>query len=147
MIEKICTGLLIALSVMSCDDNSYGQNQHSSEVKADDVKKEKRLLNPEEFEQKYNEAADVNLLDIRTNMEVKKGYIAGMNQVDWFRDDFFKVVNNRFDKDKPLFVYCGIGGRSAECVSRLRAAGYKKVFDLDGGFKAWEKAGKPITKK
>lgn len=146
MTNKLPVLFFIFLITLSCGDDHNGQNQQADEVKSNTSGPEKRLLNPDEFEQIYSETPDAHLLDIRTNMEVKKGYIEGMNQVDFFRDDFYKVVENRFDKEKPMFVYCGIGGRSAECVKELRAAGFKKIYDMDGGFKAWEKAGKPIKK-
>lgn len=145
MINKILLLVVISFGFFSCD-YSTGQNQQAGETQSKPVNEEKLLLNPDEFDELQKQNQEANLLDIRTDMEVKKGYIAGMSQVDWFRDDFHRVVENRFSKDKPLFVYCGIGGRSATCVEQLREAGFKKVYDLDGGFRAWEKAGKAVEK-
>jgi rhodanese-related sulfurtransferase len=42
------------------------------------------------------------------------------------------------DKNKPVLVYCAAGGRSASAAKDLKKAGFKKVYDLEGGYDAWE---------
>ena len=46
-------------------------------------------------------------------------------------------------EQKPIFVYCAAGGRSAKAANILRQKGYS-VFELDGGIRAWKDAGLPI---
>lgn len=85
------------------------------------------------------------LVDVRQTWEVKQGRIAGSVNYDWLADGFmanFKTV----PKDKPIYVYCAVGGRSSEAAAALSKAGYKKVYNLTGGYKGWEKAGYPVTK-
>jgi len=85
------------------------------------------------------------LVDVRQTWEVKQGHIAGSVNYDWLADGFmahFKAV----PKDKPVYVYCAVGGRSTEAAEALSKAGYKKVYNLRGGYKGWEKAGYPVTK-
>ncbi len=135
--------IFLVFTLVGCDQ-SIGQSQNQSgenQTEADSY-----LLSPDDFEKAYKEKEGAKLLDIRTNMEVKNGYIEGMEQVDWFRGDFKSIVENKFDKNDPLFVYCGIGGRSQGCVDMLKQAGYKEVYELRGGMKGWEKANKPIKK-
>ena len=46
--------------------------------------------------------------------------------------------------DQRVILHCASGGRSALAVLALRELGYTNVAHLDGGFKAWQAAGKPV---
>ncbi len=39
--------------------------------------------------------------------------------------------------DREIIVHCKLGGRSAQAVRRLRAAGFKRVVNLAGGIQRW----------
>lgn len=143
MMNKFLWIAFLVFILFGCD-HSIGQSQNQPDENQNET--ENHLLSPNDFEKAYKEKKDAKLLDIRTSMEVKNGYIEGMEQVDWFRGDFKSIVENKFDKDSPLFVYCGIGGRSQGCVDMLKQTGYKEVYELRGGMKAWEKANKPVKK-
>lgn len=85
------------------------------------------------------------LVDVRQAWELKQGYIKGAVNYDWLGDEFlahFKAV----PKDRPVYVYCAVGGRSSEAAAALSKAGYKKVYNLSGGFKGWEKAAYPVAR-
>lgn len=45
--------------------------------------------------------------------------------------------------DKRLVIYCASGGRSALAGKTLKDMGYADVANLEGGFSAWAKAGRP----
>ncbi len=51
-----------------------------------------------------------------------------------------------FDSSRRIVLHCASGGRSALAADTLREMGYTKVAHLDGGFKAWAAAGKPVEK-
>jgi rhodanese-related sulfurtransferase len=53
-----------------------------------------------------------------------------------------------FDKHKakPVIVVCESGSRSARAIEALRARGFARVFNLSGGFGAWQQAGLPVEK-
>lgn len=44
----------------------------------------------------------------------------------------------QLDKNKDYFVYCGSGNRSNQACLVLEHQGFKNIYDLEGGFKAWE---------
>ena len=41
--------------------------------------------------------------------------------------------------DREIVVHCKAGGRSAQAVRRLRAAGFKRVWNLAGGIQRWSR--------
>jgi rhodanese-related sulfurtransferase len=51
------------------------------------------------------------------------------------------------DKNTEILLYCRTGRMSAEAATALRAAGYTKVADLDGGMQNWQATGRPILRE
>ena len=51
--------------------------------------------------------------------------------------------DDRFDRSRPIVLYCASGGRSALAGKTLQDMGYVRVFNL-GGFKDWVAAGEPV---
>ena len=43
-----------------------------------------------------------------------------------------------------MYVYCKVGGRSAEAVEILKTKGFTSIIELEGGMDAWQEAGKPV---
>jgi rhodanese-related sulfurtransferase/peroxiredoxin len=84
------------------------------------------------------------ILDVRTPEEFAEGSIPGAVNVDWNGEDFLSKVDAVFDAAEPLYLYCRSGRRSADASKALTKAGYKKVFNLLGGYNAWTEAGKNI---
>jgi rhodanese-related sulfurtransferase len=86
------------------------------------------------------------LVDIRTPEEVAQGMIPGAKHVDFY-DAQFMTKMAALGKDKPIYMYCRSGGRSGQAISKLKAAGFTKVYHLQGGFQAWTSARKPVVRK
>lgn len=49
------------------------------------------------------------------------------------------------DKDAAIVLYCSTGRRSAELAERLRAAGYTRIWLLDGGLFRWANEDRVMT--
>jgi rhodanese-related sulfurtransferase len=49
-------------------------------------------------------------------------------------------------KDRPIIAYCASGQKSRMAGTVLGRAGFKKLFNLAGGHKAWKDAGLPLDK-
>ena len=96
------------------------------------------------FQAKHKKMGGI-LLDVRTPGEVARGSIRGASVVD-IRDPDFKRKVNSMQKDKPIFVYCASGGRSASAADTLSELGFKEVYDLKGGISSWQRAGLPVEK-
>ncbi len=78
------------------------------------------------------------ILDVRTPGEVAKGAINGSINLDFF-DDNFESKLDQLDKKKPVYVYCAAGGRSGDAMELMKKKGFVEVYNLDGGYNAWNK--------
>lgn len=100
-------------------------------------------LSADEFE-KAIDSQKVQLLDVRTSKEFSSGHIKDAMQADWTNADQFKERIKYVDKDKPVYVYCLAGGRSAAAAAWMKEHGFSNIIELQGGINAWKTANKPL---
>ena len=87
----------------------------------------------------YSERTPENLLiDVRTAEEYEKSHISGALNISVLSDDFKEKINE-LPKEAPVFIYCRSGKRSKKAAIQMDSLGFKKIFDLDGGYLAWKK--------
>ena len=103
------------------------------------------VLSPEEFQQGIKDINSIQLVDVRTPGEYAEAHLHGALNLNYHADDF-KSSLARLDKNKPVYVYCRVGGRSSKAARDLRQLGFTKVYDLKGGILAWEKQGLPTIR-
>jgi rhodanese-related sulfurtransferase len=115
-------------------------------------KTQKVTLSPVEFNEAILELKELQqpfvLLDVRTPSEYKSGHIQEAILLNWQGEDFkekFMALN--IPKTTPIFLYCYMGGRSAEAAEWIRQQGYTQVADLKGGIYQWQKEKLPVVKK
>lgn len=89
------------------------------------------------------------LVDIRDAPERANGTIPGAvhasrGMLEFQADPSSPYHKPELDPGKRVILHCASGGRSALAVHTLRQLGYADVAHLDGGFKAWQAAGKPV---
>lgn len=89
---------------------------------------------------------NVQLVDVRTPEEYQAGFIAEAQNIDFMSPTFDEDIKT-LDKEKPVLLYCQKGGRSAKCAEKMKDLGFKKVYDMQGGFSKWKHKGLPYTKK
>lgn len=99
------------------------------------------VLEPAEFQAKFQSTEGAILLDVRTEEEVSGGALAGQKNIVY--DDLFATKLSDLEH-KPIFVYCGSGIRSAKAAAILKEKGYEPVYEMKGGMKAWRGAGLPV---
>ncbi len=90
---------------------------------------------------------DAVVVDVRTNDEYNKGYIAGARHIPLtqVQANNFKPIENL--KGSPIIVVCETGMRSGSAANALVKGGFEKVYNLRGGMTEWKSANLPITKK
>jgi rhodanese-related sulfurtransferase len=82
-------------------------------------------------------------IDCREPKEYKMGHIPGAMNIPRGLLEF-KIEKMVPDKNGHIVIYCKSGGRGCLAACTLCRMGYKNVKNMDGGWKAWEKAGYPI---
>ena len=105
--------------------------------------KGQKALSADHFEQLANSGA--LMLDTRTAQQFAKGHIP--NAINIGLDGQFAgwVGTLIPDLHQPIVIVCEEGKRD-EVITRLARVGYTEVEGyLDGGFPAWEKAGKEVA--
>ena len=85
------------------------------------------------------------LVDVRTPGEYSEEHIRGATMIN-YQDDTFKDQINKLDKNKPVYLYCRSGKRSAAAQEVMVKEGFKKVIHLKGGITAWKNEGLPTEK-
>jgi len=79
---------------------------------------------------------DLVVLDVRTPDEYKRGHIPGARHLplDRLRDGVGLLENL---KESRVVCVCATGKRSAVAAVRLKAAGFREVYNLSGGMLFW----------
>ena len=101
-------------------------------------------LTASEFESGISDNDSIQILDVRTPEEYDNGHIKGALLADWNNKEQFEERIKYIDKNKPVYVYCLSGGRSAAAADRLKAAGFTNVVNLEGGINAWKRNNNPL---
>jgi len=101
-------------------------------------------LTPAEFETGISNKDAVQLLDVRTVGEYNTGHIKNALLADWKDENEFSRRIGFIDKERPVYVYCLGGTRSAAAAAKMRTMGYQQVYELTGGINAWKAADKPV---
>ncbi len=101
-------------------------------------------LDASAFAAKIKELPSSAIVDVRTAKEFSTGHIQNAKNIDWNGDDFDTKIA-ALDKSTPVFVYCLSGGRSSSAAEKMRADGFKTVYELDGGMMKWRAANLPET--
>ena len=78
----------------------------------------------------WSNTTNAVLLDVRTVEEYRQGHIDGSLNIPL--QNIHSVKNNIPDLDKPIYVHCLSGARSAQATSALKSMGYTNVTDIGG---------------
>ena len=92
-----------------------------------------------EFEKLRRDTNNV-VLDVRTPKEYVAGHMPGAINIDVNGPDFEKRVAT-LDPKKTYLVHCAAGVRSARACGKMSQLKFDQLYNLEGGFRAWEKAG------
>lgn len=80
----------------------------------------------------------VQLVDVRTKLEYRSGHIENAVNIDFFDRANLNENFAIFDREQPIYLYCRSGNRSQRTAKKLLEIGFKKIYDLKGGYKAWK---------
>ncbi len=124
---KYFFSLFIVLFFAACQSGS-SQNTTKLEINA--------------FEKQLATSTNFQLVDVRTAEEYKANHLKGALNIDYTGENFEKFIQS-LDKNKPTFVYCLSGGRSASAAKEMVKRGFKEIYEMKGGMSAWKASNKP----
>ena len=98
----------------------------------------------------------VSVAELKTILDSKtSGHIIDVREIPEY--DLVRISNstlvslstfnenmNLIDKDASNYFLCGIGKRALKAAEYLSSLGYKNLYVIDGGIKAWIEAGYPV---
>jgi len=83
---------------------------------------------------KRSDADTYTLLDVRQPKEYESEHLPGAKLIPL--PDLGPRIHE-LNAERPTIVYCAIGGRSRIAAQMLASKGFKEVYNLSGGIKAW----------
>lgn len=106
----------------------------------------------EQLQQALRDGA--RIIDVREPAEYAQGHIRGA--VNMPRGVLEMQLNQHPDvagyddalqriADKPLYLICKTGGRSALAAESLERMGFDKVYSVSGGMSAWAEEKRPVV--
>lgn len=132
-ILKLSLLLFISLIAVSCNSQeNKKQNENSKEIS---------VISPIDF---LKMSKSELVVDVRTPEEYSEGAIESALNINFYDENFLDQFAN-YNKDEPIFIYCRSGGRSGKAAKKLSELGFKKVYDLQGGYLNWTKKMSKIT--
>ncbi|WP_232455872.1 rhodanese-like domain-containing protein [Polaribacter sp. SA4-10] len=111
--------VLVTLFFVNCDKQQ--------ELKSISIIELKALLEKE----------NIQLLDVRTENEVKEGFIKTAIFADFYDDNFYTKSTKQLEKKKPVYIYCRSGNRSGKALKILQKKGYD-AYNVLGGYSKWK---------
>ena len=125
MKSKLFSVLLLSFLFISC------QGQSAKGIQTIDAKA---------YAEKLKNTTNPQLLDVRSPEEFAVEHLDKATNLNWNGDDFVTKAS-KYDKTKPVFVYCKVGGRSAQAANKFSAMGFTEIYNLEGGIMKWNAAG------
>lgn len=121
--------IFAVLATTACQGGSLGKSA-VKEATVQDVKRATEIRN-------------IQFIDVRSKSEYQSGHAAKSVNIPL---EELEKESAKLDKDKPVYVICQTGKCSQQGAEILEKAGFKEIYNVQGGTTAWEKAELPIEK-
>lgn len=104
-----------------------------------------QLVSVQSFSEALKATPNATIIDVRTPEEFQGGHLQDAVNFNVLAPEFQSQVS-QLDKTQPVFVYCKVGGRSADATEKMKGMGFTTIYDMKGGYMAWSSAGMETTK-
>jgi rhodanese-related sulfurtransferase len=91
-------------------------------------------ISPRELKEMLLKEEGIKLIDVREKWEHNIARIDGSELIPM---DTFTDYYKKLDQNKKFVVFCHSGIRSYNVCQFMVQAGFKNVYNLDGGINAW----------
>jgi phage shock protein E len=92
--------------------------------------------------QRLSQSGEAVLIDVREKEDWEKARACGAIHLSKGIVEL-EIEETVPDLDRKIVCYCGGGSRSLLAAENLRRMGYRHVYSLKGGFRAWNASGLP----
>jgi rhodanese-related sulfurtransferase len=92
--------------------------------------------------EKMKSAGKIKLIDVRSEGEVARGYIAGAEHIPMH---LIPIKVSELCNETPTVFYCQSGARSGQVTAFLSQQGFSNVMNLQGGIMAWMRSGQMLA--
>lgn len=99
------------------------------------------LISAQELNQRINEP--LNLIDVRTPEEFRRGHIAGATLLP-LQSLTPATAAKAIDPTRPTILICQASPRAFRAAQALLQWGFDKLLVLEAGMNAWQQAGLPV---
>lgn len=120
--------MLVSIGCSNRTDKNHENIQRNSSTSL--------LLSVDEYK-KILEGEEIQLVDVRTPEEYNKGSLPGAKNIDYLNPDLWEQSFEKFDKNKPIYIFCQSGNRSGKSIKLLEEMGFKEIYDMEGGYNKW----------
>jgi rhodanese-related sulfurtransferase len=108
-----------------------------------DARSRIREVTVAETRERLSANTGARLIDVREDNEWQAGHAAGAEHLG--KGIIERDIEARVpDKETELILYCGGGYRSALAADALQKMGYRRVYSMAGGWRAWKESGAPV---
>ncbi len=109
-----------------------------------DLAERSRRLAAADLAQWRDDEPGLQVVDVRNPAEQSTGVVPGAVRIPLAR---LLDRHGELDPKAPTVVYCAGGYRSSIAASLLRAKGFARVADLQGGYDAWAASNLPVDRR
>jgi len=102
-------------------------------------------LEPYDFHLSYLRDDSALLIDVREYFEFKRSRIKDAINIP--SSAKLEAAADTLSRNMALFLYCTTDFRSIRAAEKLSEKGFRKVYNLTGGIKAWKKDGFLVERK
>ena len=125
--------ILFSIAFTACNAWKHGKNFTYTE------------LNCNEFSKQINTDSNYILVDVRTPKEYRNGHMKNAVNVSYFNSWFTDSIKT-LNRNKTIYMYCQTQHRSPLASRKMKKLGFRKIYDLKGGFMKWENNNMAIEK-
>jgi len=100
-------------------------------------------VGPDDFLTLLRFSENAVLVDVRLPFEYRKERIENSTNIPFGRK-FMKKISH-IPESSVILLYCTTDVRSRRAGGRLYDAGYRKLYNLEGGIEAWKSRNLPVT--
>jgi len=100
------------------------------------IRRGRNLITPTELQEKIEKSEDIQIIDARVTKQYNAAHVDGAVNIP---HEKIRTEMNGLDKEKVIVTYCNKGVTGNATQNILMNHGFKKVYNLSGGYKNFSK--------